>query len=248
METASGVENLITVWPFNKKSRSGSVPKANGEGVQHQHNAFGCFAPLFERGGYLSLLNLEGPNARHAISLVVRCCASVSNPHEDVCRLLREINWRPHLVGAVAIATLTHDREVTLELWSAIDRGSWVTPQLAAAAFLRDPLFANHARERLRSGCIVHTTAYARLPALERHVSIGPAGTAERSAKTAASLIRLLELLPQRPDWLSVETTSLDLENVLKRDLDSSAELTEQWLSKLKNYLARLGATAPGTT
>jgi len=88
---------------------------------------------------------------------------------------------------------------------SAIDKGSWVTPQLAVAAFLRDPMFADHAQECLRSGCLIDASACAGLPALERHVSTGPAGTVERSAKTAASLVRLLEPLPHQPDWLTTE-------------------------------------------
>ena len=66
-------------------------------------------------------------------------------------------------------------------------------------------------------------------------------GRVERSAKTAASLVRLLERLPQQPDWFTSEATSVNLQNLLKRDMDSSAEIAEGWLARLKSHLARLG-------
>ena len=242
--------NSDTVWPFRKESPQSPTPSVNCEGLHHHPTqGFGCFSLLFEGPvGYLSLLNLEGADASQAVSLVIKCCASVSNPYQDICRLLRESNWRPHLVGAVAIATITHKREATRELWSAIDRGSWVTPQLAVAAFMRDPMFVDNARERLRSGCLVDMSACARLPALERHILLGPTGPAARSAKTVASLIRLSGLLPQRPDWLSVEAAPLDLQNLLKKDLDSSGDMAERWLSRLNDHLIRLGVGLPSTT
>ena len=229
------------MWPFKKKSPPSRLP-INGDAEGVRNEGFGVFSPLFEGGvGYLTLLNLGTPDATKAISLIMKSCASASSPYQEICRLLRQTDWRPHLVGAVAIATLAHDPEATRELWSAIDKGSWVTPQLAAAAFLCDPRFADHARERLRLGCPIDTSACARLPALEGHISAGPAGRVERSAKTAASLVRLLERLPQQPDWFTSEATSVNLQNLLKRDMDSSAEIAEGWLARLKSHLARLG-------
>jgi hypothetical protein len=235
------------VWPFKKKS-PGSPLKINDDAEGARNEGFGVFSPLFEGGvAYLTLLNLGTPDATTAISLIMKLCASASDPYQEVCRLLRQPNWRPHIVGAVALATLAHDPEATRELWSAIDKRSWVTPQLAAAAFLCDPTFADHARERLRLSRRLDTSACARLPALERHISVGPAGRVEPSAKAAAALVRLLELLPHPPDWLSVEAASLDLQNLIKRDRDSSAELAEQWSVGLKNHLGRLGAGGPAT-
>src|ERR1700691_4459567 len=105
-------------------------------------NKFGIFAPLFEEStGYLVLLNLsEASESKWAVSLVKKCCASVSDPTDYICRFLNESNWRPHLVSAVAIALLPDNPKTIRQLWAAIDRDSWVTPQLAAVAFLRDPM------------------------------------------------------------------------------------------------------------
>jgi hypothetical protein len=205
------------MWPFKKEPSS--EPTAS-EATPNVAQGFGIFSPLFAGGGYLKLLNLQ-PDAAQAISLIMKCCAAPANPYPDICRMLRDVNWRPHLVGAVAIATLASDSKVNDELWTAIDRGSWVTPQLVAVAFLRDPMFADRAQERLRPGYSVDTSRLAGLSSLERHSFCGPGGSVERSAKTAASLVRLLGLLPQRPDWLIEVASSAAMANLLDKDIDS---------------------------
>lgn len=232
------------MWPVKKKPplepQAPEVPPDVDQG-------FGIFGPLFQDTpgnppGYLALLHLDRPEATRAISSVMKCCASAPRPYEDICRLLRQTNWRPHLVGAVAIATLASNSKANDELWLAIDKGSWVTPQLAAVAFLHDPLFADHARERLRSGCPVDTSRSAGLGAAERHSSTGPGGSVERSAKTAASLIGLVGLLPQQTHWAIAETSSVKMMNLLKNDIDSSGLIAQRWLQMLKGKLADLAA------
>jgi hypothetical protein len=86
---------------------------------------FGIYAPLFDgTGRYLTLLNLnDHSKSKRAISLIRECSASVSNPYLDICRLLRQNNWRPHLVGAVAIAMLPQNTKAIDQLWDSIDRG-----------------------------------------------------------------------------------------------------------------------------
>lgn len=177
------------MWPFKKKPPFEPpahivVPGLNPECT--------IFAPLFvDSIAYLRLLHLDGPEATEAVSLVVKCCASVSNPYEDTCRFLRQGYWRPHLVSAVAVATLAPDAQANRDLWAAIDSGSWVTPQLAAVAFLRDPMFASQAWERLQAGGRVGTSRSAGLTVPERHVSTGPGGAVELSAKAG----------PHSSDW-----------------------------------------------
>ena len=218
------------MWPLKKK-RSVEPPPA--EIAADVDQGYGIFAPLLKRTiVYLKLLHLDGPEATGAVSLVMKCCASVPNPYEDICRLLRQNNWRSHLVAAVALATLPSNTEANIELWNAIDKGSWVTPQLAVVGLLRDPMFADRARETLRSGCSVDASQAARLSAAERHSSTGPGGRVERSAKTAASLVALVGLLPET-DWLVAEAASADLMNLLDKDIDSSGMIAERWLKKL---------------
>jgi len=152
----------------------------------------------------------------------------------------------PSFVGAVAIATLPQDHEANNELWAAIDSGSWVTPQLAAVAFLRDPMFADHAWERLRSGCRVNTFRSAGVSAVERHISGCPGGSVKRSAKTAASLVRLVGLLPQQPAGLIAQASTPDLVSLVSKDIDSSGSIAEGWLKILKKNLVDLGVATGG--
>src|SRR5277367_3696802 len=98
---------------------------------------FGVFSPLLGSGpGYLNLLNLDPLRSKLAVSRVIKCCHSSSDPFLDIARLLDEGNWRPHLVAAVALSVLGYDCAAFTKLWAAFDAGSWVTPQLAVVAYV----------------------------------------------------------------------------------------------------------------
>jgi hypothetical protein len=173
---------------------------------------FGVFSPLFEASAdYLVLLHLDMPEAKRVVTKVVERCHLSSACHEEVGNLFDHSDWRPHLVGAVALSALPYVQESSGKLWEAIDRRSWVTPQLAVAAFIRDPAFADQAgaRVRSRSSC----------------------------AKTAASLAYLAGRLSFRPDWLDTELLKADLIGLLAKDVDGSAEIAEHWLTRLKELL-----------
>jgi len=214
---------------------------ANQIAVQ-QRVQYGTFWPLFEPlpqsndrvPGYLVLLNLDPRKAGPAVSLVLECSRKSSNPYQEIGRLLDKPDWRPHLVAAVALAALGYDENTFIKLWAAFDSGSWVAPQLAAVACLRDPNFADHARVRINSRCPVNDSRMNSMSPLERHVSEGPAGTGQRSAKAAASLISLLRLLHQQPEWLTAELLSPDLAALLSADIDQSGTIATGWSSNLK--------------
>jgi hypothetical protein len=198
---------------------------------------FGIFSPLFgSEPAYLDLFHLKNI---HAVSKVRDCCRASSNPFPDISRLLDEANWRPHLVGATALAVLGYDRVAFGKLWSAFDAGSWVAPQLAVVAYLRDPDFPDKAKVRVLSRCPVELSRVTPMDALERHVVSGPAGSIERSAKAANSLIYLLKL--QGPSgWLTTELTSPDLATLLSADCDGGASIAEEWLNSLTTALKSL--------
>ena len=195
---------------------------------------------------YLELLNLNGHNAKGSVSLVTNCRRSVSDPYNDIGRLLSDQDWRSHLVAAVALSVTVHDCNAFDQLWSAIDAGIWVTPQLAAVAFLRDPAFVERARERLASGCKVTVPQGQGLTPQERHIATGPADSDLGSAKLAASLVSLLSLCPQRPDWLSTQLPSPEVQDLLSSDVDNSGQLAQDWLSQLKKILLSLGQCFDG--
>jgi len=202
---------------------------------------FGIFSPLLNsEGGYLALLHLGSPSTPSALSEVLNCCRSVDNPHKEVAGLLEESNWRPHLVAAVAISVLSYESTSITSLWAAFDSGSWVSPQLAAAACLRDPDFLTHARVRIALRCPLETTKLASQSPLQRHITHGPAGGRERSAKAAASLMQFVSVFRPIPEWCLKEQCSSDFIALLSEDVDQSARIAEQWLLRLKAHLKTL--------
>lgn len=201
---------------------------------------YGVFSPLFRSPpGYLPLLNLSSREANHAVFSVVECCRVTPDPYQEIGRLLGEPNWRPHIVAAVALSVLGYDERAFIKLWAAFDAGSWVTPQLAVAAYLRDPSFSDNARRRIESRCPVNPSRLISMTPLERHTSTGPAEVLHRSAKAAASLVRLLSLKEQA-EWLTTELSSPDLTALLSEDIDQAAQITQEWLANLKAVLTAL--------
>jgi hypothetical protein len=197
----------------------------------------GVFSPVFSSGGYLALLHLDSPDAKSVVSSVVKCGQASRTPHRDIARLLDESNWRPHIVAAVAVAALRYDPQSMQQLWVAFDSGSWVAPQLAVAAYLRDPNFCELAKRRILTGCPLKSSRLTSLRPLQRHVAAGPSGARPRSAKAAASLIWLASRLAPTPDWLAAEQSSRDLVTLLAEDVDQSALIAEHWFEKLQAHL-----------
>ncbi len=201
---------------------------------------FGVFSPLFDsHPGYLDLLHLDLRRNKLAVSRVIECCHSSPDPLPDINRLLDQENWRPHLVAAVALSALGYSQVAFKKLWDAFDAGSWVTPQLAVVAYLRDPEFSGQARTRVQARCPIDVSRLATYGPLERHLAFGPAGPLERSAKAAGALIHLLNLLGPL-DWLTTELASPDLAALLSADRDHASLIAKTWLESLKAILKSL--------
>lgn len=205
---------------------------------------FGVFAPVFETApGYLALLGLRGADAPEAVARVRDCCQRTSDPFPDVCRLLTDTNWRPHLVAAVAaIVRGYHDEAVRL-LWRRLDTGSWVTPQIGVALSLVDPDFLRSAHERLEARCPLDASDLQRMTALERHSAAGPAGGVERSAKAAQTLLHLVRRRASQAEWLTDLVAAADFQTLLREDIDGSDGITEGWHERIT---AILSAGEPG--
>jgi len=153
--------------------------------------------------------------------------------------LLDEPNWRFHIVAAVALSVLRYDEPTFIKLWTAFDSGSWVTPQLAVAAYLRDPSFSDNAKTRIESRCPVNTSRMLLMSPPERHSAAGPAGEPQRSAKAAAALVYLVSLKGQA-EWLTTELSSPDLGKLLSEDIDRADQIAQYWLAELKNVLSAI--------
>jgi len=208
--------------------------------MKKTEQCFGVFSSLFDpEPRYMDFLNLDPRRSKLAVSRVVECCHSSSDPFLDIACLLDEENWRPHLVAAVALSVLGYNRVAFTKLWNAFDAGSWVTPQLAVVAYLRDPDFSEQAKVRVRARCPVDASRLTPLSPLERHVAFGPAGAPERSAKAVCALIYLLRVFGQS-DWLTTELASPDLSMLLSGDRDNTSSIAEDWLGSLKAILRSL--------
>ena len=125
-----------------------------------------------------------------------------------------------HLVGAVAML-LTDDQEsrCTDDLWSAIDGGSWVVPQLAVTALFTDKEFAQQARRMI----------VARLSCRERSFAGGPTGE-YASSKALASLLAVGSHIPSQREWFQVVSQDAKVQEILRDDRDRANEIAEQWL------------------
>lgn len=203
--------------------------------------SFGIFSAAVETVGYSSLLHLTPPCAQEAVSAVVKCCQASDNPYREIVALLDQLNWRLQIVAAVALSALKYEDTSMTSLWAAFDLGSWVIPQLAVTAYLRDPDFLGHARVRIALRCPLDPSPLLSATPIERHIAAGPAGGRRRSAKAAASLVQLVSILRPTPYWFAKDRLSPDLIALLSEDVDRSAQIVENWLSRLKSLLKVVG-------
>lgn len=118
-------------------------------------STYPTFAGMFAKSRYLTLLQpprVGGPGSGIADALGVLDEALRTSPHvvHEVSAMLADFNWRPNLVAATAVIRARMMTGVVVRaVWTAIDRPSWVSPQLAVAASIIDPRFADGARARI---------------------------------------------------------------------------------------------------
>lgn len=196
---------------------------------------FGPFARVFEplegdNTPYLSLLHLHNESAPAVVQLIRRAAAS-DNADPFVTALLREPDWRPHLVGAVA-SFFRRSPPCIQQLWSTLDTGSWVAPQLAAVLSLIDQAFIDHALERLTTGCQL-TDVYSFDSPVERHIAHGPAGNYHRSAKNAAALASLLRFDYPSDERLGQLASNSEVAQLITDDFDDSGNIAASWRERL---------------
>jgi len=207
---------------------------------------FGPFGGILKLPGEptpLKLLSMRSLEVGAVIDGIEQAAAS-----EDAVRgvdaLFASPDWRPHLLGAVALILDAGRRFDPSPLWKAIDAGSWVTPQLVTAAYLIDPAFAARLRDRIDARCAV--VIPPNLSPEERHRATGPATPEQRSAKLLASLVRIGTLAPALAGWLKTAVRRPELATLLAADPDNSGNIAENWLKNVESQLRSRGrALAP---
>lgn len=207
-------------------------------------DAFGPFAVIFEPIGddstpYLSLLHLHHDRVANVIALISDA-ANSDDSESSIVSLLQDVDWRPHLVGAVANYFRKFD-SATAQIWRAVDSGSWVTPQLLAILSLIDEDFLAHSIGRLTSGCpLSNDPDYSVEEPLERHVAQGPSGSVHRSSKAAASLLTLLQIDSADDERVQEIERNGDLQDLIATDVDQSGDVATSWREKLLKLVAEL--------
>ncbi len=104
---------------------------------------------------YLEALNIQKESSKEEFDKINKLLLECENPIPDVLILLQVRNWRPHLIGCLAAFLLPKNPLIITELWSAFDRSSWVSPQIAATLSIVDENFINNALVRLSVGALI---------------------------------------------------------------------------------------------
>jgi hypothetical protein len=202
---------------------------------------FGAFAAVLKSPGEpapLTLLSMRGEEAGAVIGRIEQAL-SADDSVRAVGALFASPDWRPHLLGAVALILDANRRLDSSPLWQAIDAGSWVTPQLVTTAYLIDPSFAGRLRDRIDAKCAV--TVPRNLSPAERHRATGPATPEQRSAKLLASLVRIGMLAPSLTGWLRTAASRPELAALQAADRDKSGNIAENWLENIDRQFRSRG-------
>jgi hypothetical protein len=205
---------------------------------------FGPFASVWEVGGrtvpgHLELLSLAGDGAQVVIHRVALAMAE-DDPTTWFGALLGDADWRPHLVGAIAVL-LDEDRRLDRSLlWSAMDAGSWVTPQLAVTACYADPDFVSRTRERVACRCPIRVPTG--LTPAERHSATGPIGLPTRRAKMLVSLLTAGDEIPGLTPWLIAVRNEADVRELLPASRNDDAQsIVTGWRTDLRQRFRERG-------
>jgi hypothetical protein len=198
---------------------------------------FGAFAPLFaESGHYLALLRLQSNDSADVVKNVQQCAQQATHPQRDIHTLLIDFNWRPTLVACVAALWVKPDPAIIAALWSRLDAGSWVVPQIAVVLAQIDPDFMDHARARLETQCPI---------ALSGLLGMQPAGPPSASlvhlsGKAANARASLARQHTPRPSWLEAVTSSAAHQSLIAEDFDNAYKIAESWQQRLTAILQTL--------
>jgi len=206
---------------------------------------FGPFARVFEQGelqvpGHLELLGLDSSGSQIVIDRIV-AAMKIGDTQRWLAALMHDVNWRPHLVGAIALIL---DRTLDSNLlWNAIDRGSWVIPQLVVTAAHVDPRFRDHVRERVDARCPV--VVASGLSPVERHSATGPEGRSHRSAKMLASMLAMSAEFPDLAEWRARVQRDERVQEMLAVDAswNVSDKIVVSWLAALRSTFRARGCT-----
>lgn len=187
---------------------------------------FGPFAYVFERGtldvpGYLTLLHLGFDDCEVAIRRIANALDHPTAPHY-ISMLLEDRNWRPNLVGAMAVL-IAKQQDLVSGLWNAVDAASWVNPQLAAVASVVDRDFITNSAARF-DACGISSAETA-----GPRTHCAPVTVANKPKTVGALLPLLRRHIPDSP-WLTDLRVHSVTDTLLKSDIDDAGGIACHWI------------------
>jgi hypothetical protein len=164
---------------------------------------------------YTTLLNLA-PVAAESFRQIEANVNTIENIEAVVYDLLGIGNWRLLVATCGYLLFTGVTEEMRPLVWENFD-SSWVAPQLAVVAYLKDDQFQKHARDRIEK------VARGEFP---------------YDAKSTAALIYLCKRLDSAQGWLQPALQSEQLRSfILHHDSDGGDGIAAGWLYRAKQLL-----------
>jgi len=186
-------------------------------------------------GNYLDLLNL-GPGADAAIDRLRGILDAEQYKMSEIEALLADVDWRPQLVAAVAIAIDPSTHIAIPSLWSALLGGTWVAPQLAAVLSIADRDFEEIAQRKIDGLCRIEGTRWLSIGGAPDQS--GPGVVNHFSGKALSALIAMCELRPEWQFWLNPLVDRADVKDAVAKDFDGGGYIATRWLKSLQQMLS----------
>lgn len=161
---------------------------------------------------YLAFLSMKGNEASEEISKLTSLLDKFPKDQieDDLIKLFCAVNWRFHDISSVFVALGFHSQKVFEALWSRIEEGSWVSPQLVATAYFVDQNFERRAIALINS----ESTYYK-------------------------SIISLAEILDEHLEGKNISKYSPEnLKKAKDYDRDNSGSIALGWLRSLRESIA----------
>jgi hypothetical protein len=189
----------------------------------------------------LLLLSLS-PEATRVVQQLATWVRQDDEHPGTIVDLLGRPGWRDHLPGAVAVLLSPRSGDLCGAMWGAIERGSWVSPQLAVALSRCDAQFVARARERISAGCPITPPRLDSV--LLQHVVTGTSVREAHSAKEMTALLYLLRTIGDA-EWAKATSHLPLVAHCVERDRDQGHRIAAFWSDALQERLSELNEPCP---
>jgi len=204
-------------------------------------DTFGPFACVFDRGelrvpGHLKLMNTTAPEETLVVLRRIEGILQAGGYEDGLRSLLSDANWRPHLVGAVALLLMENPSPFVGGLWQAVRHGSWMSPQLVLVLSAVDPDFWTACDDRAACWFDIQRPSGV-MSAATAHSVRGPGNVSSRAGKELSALVAIAEEAPAGAAWLASVQGDPRYEATLAADIDKAGQLVRFWGAGMRTSL-----------